>query len=160
MGVLARFQLGGKALAQFGDLGCNDGLAVGLKRMFSEVVLMVGLGGPESRRRCYAGDDRRGPDALCFQVGYQRVRDLLLLRCVGEDRRPILRTDVVALPVRRGRVMDSEKSGQEHSVIDQRWGELHPHDLGMICPAAADLLVARLFNPPAHVAGDDALYPP
>ena len=72
----------------------------------------------------------------------ERLR--LLLRTEGEDRRPVLRADIGALPVAAGRVVRAPEDLEQPGVADLRRIELDQHRLGMTGPMATDVLVARV----------------
>src|SRR5215831_1725668 len=92
-------QPGQELVARLGHLGRHDELAVPLRPIPGEVVLVVLLGRVERRRRLELGDDFVSPDALRRELGDYLPGDRELVWRVIEDHRAILSTDVVALAV-------------------------------------------------------------
>src|SRR5258708_5840313 len=90
-----------------------------------QIILMERLRGPERGRRDDLGHDRAGPLARLIHLLLHALSDLLLAFVVIEDRRAVLRADVVALAVGRGRVVQSEEELQNVFEADLRWIELH-----------------------------------
>ena len=82
----------------------------------------------------------------------RRLRRLPLLIGVGEDRRSVLRPDVPALPVQRGRVVDVPEVRQKLLVGYDGRVERHFDRLGVAGGAGADLLIGRMLSRPAGVA--------
>ncbi len=93
------------------------------------------------------------------EVGDRLLGRGLLLGVVIEDDRAVLRADVGALPVLGGRIVDREEHIQEVAVGDHRGIEADLHHLGVAGAAAADLLVARMVDVAAGIAGHYALDP-
>ena len=79
---------------------------VGRGRVRVQVILVVVLGREEARVPVGARDDRRVEDLRLVELRDVGVGDLFLNVVLREDRRSILVTDVGALPVQLGRVVD------------------------------------------------------
>src|SRR5436305_12543580 len=99
------------------------------------------------RRPEFVGIFDRGDDRL-VDAGL-RARDrfigLLFLHIVGrEDRRAILRADVVALAVELGRIVRREEDVEQVAVIELRGVEADADRLGVPGIATAYLLVGRV----------------
>src|SRR5262249_19150196 len=114
-----------------------------------QVVLVVGLGGPELGRGRDLGDDRAREPRLgrllrCLRLG-------LLLGRVEEDRRAVLIADVRALPVELRRVVQLPERVQQLVVGHLLGVELDEHGLGVAGRVAADLLIRRWVRAPARV---------
>src|SRR5207244_1681751 len=73
------------------------------------MVAVVLLGRIEGLERLHFGHDRVVPHVLGCELLDHLLRHGFLLRRVIEDRRPLLRPDVPALTVERGRVVDREE---------------------------------------------------
>src|SRR5690606_37406065 len=85
-----------------------------------KIILMLRLGLPEIPDRLDFGDNPAGPETGRVHVRDGIERDGLLL-VVGEiDRRTIARTEVVALTVQSGRVVDLEEEFQKPAVTGLR----------------------------------------
>src|SRR5476651_1239683 len=74
-----------------------------------KVVLVFGFGLPEVSHRDDFGSRLAGPEPRGVDVGDGIDRDALLFVTGEEDRRPVARPDVVALPVARARIVDLEE---------------------------------------------------
>src|SRR4051794_31760814 len=74
-----------------------------------------------------------------------------------EDRRAILRADIIALPVELGRVMRCEEHIEQVAIADLILVEGQPDCLGMTRVSAADLLVGRVRYGTADIAAFDLL---
>src|SRR5690606_17463508 len=114
-----------------------------------QVILVLGLGLPEISRRRHFGDHLAGPDAGGIDVGDGVLGDRALLRRGGEYRRAIGTAAVIALPVRRRRVMDLEEELQQFAVAQPRRIE---HDLDRFGMAAM-VPVGCIGHVAAAVAG-------
>ena len=108
-----------------------------------QVLLMVGLGGPEDGCTLHLGDDRfAGRQALCLTGGKGfRLRKLVLR--VAEDPVPVLRAEVIAHLVALGWI-DGPK---------ERLAELGERDLLLIVNELACLGVARSASADLLVRG-------
>src|SRR5574337_1295577 len=82
-------------------------------RIVLKVVLVLRLGLPEIARWRHFGDHLGWPEARRIHVGDGLQRHLALHRGGVEDRRPIRAAHVVALPVRRARIVDLEEKLQQ-----------------------------------------------
>src|SRR5689334_9959853 len=74
-----------------------------------------------------------------------------------EDRRAILRADIVALTIERRRVVEREEHLQNIVEGDLRRVECDLNNFGMAGVAVADLAVGRVTNRAARVARHDIL---
>src|SRR5262245_34633818 len=144
------------------------GVAAGVP---DQVVLVVVLGAVPGRRGDDLGDDRLLPLAGLVDARLHRLGRLLLLLGGVEDRRPVLRPDVVALPLERGRVVHPEEPLLQQVLVAQLPAvEDHLHRLGVPGLAVVGVVVLRVLQPAARVAGlrldhardlpDDVLHPP
>src|SRR5690606_6314038 len=86
------------------------GVAVGVG---GQVVLVLRLRLPEGTFGLDRGDGFAWPETGGIHIGDGLARDLLLLRAEREDRRAVAGTDVVALAVEGGRVVDLEEERQD-----------------------------------------------
>src|SRR5262245_45505933 len=97
-------------LAELRHLGADHERAVALVRVALEVVLVVVLGAPVVVHRLQFGDD------TTFEFGVDlvdhRLRDRTLRVVVVVDAGAVLRSNVVALSVQRGRIVDREEDFQ------------------------------------------------
>ena len=71
------------------------------------------------------------------------------------DRRAVLRTDVVALGIQRGGIVNDEKHFKQIGVADDSRIEGDAHHFGMAGVAAADVFIGRIGEMSAAVAGFD-----
>src|ERR1043165_2859901 len=115
-----------------------------------QVILVIPLGRPESRAVDDLRRDRARPLLLRALDGL--LRRLALLLVMDEDRRAVLRADVVALAVLRRRVVQAEEEVEDVVVRDLLRIE---HDLDRLRVPGAALLhvfVARVLQRAAGVA--------
>src|SRR4051812_18414372 len=91
------------------------GIAVG---GFLEIVLMLLLRLPEIARRRKLGDDLAWPQSRGIDIGDGVFGDALLLVAGVEDRRAIAHSDIVALAVPGGRIVDLEKGFEQCAKAD------------------------------------------
>src|SRR5690606_28005155 len=124
-------------------------------RVLVQVLLVVGLGVVERARRRQLGGDRavpglrqHPPEGILGQL-----RGPLLLRRGPVDRRAVLRADVVALPVRGGRVVVLPEGLEQPLGVGAGAVVGDEHRLGVPGEARAHLLVRRVGGQPAHVPG-------
>ena len=143
-GLLDGFQAGGEVFAQLGDFRCNYCLAIRLTGVLCEIVLMVILGGPESRRWQDGSNDRIKPGVVGGERGDQRSSRCGLFFGVCKDDRAILAADIVSLPVERGGIVNGEKRGEQRSVVDDGRIEFDAHHLRVAGIAVANLRVGRV----------------
>lgn len=66
-------------------------------------------------------DDRIIPDLLRLQFRNNIFRCFALLVRVIKNGRPVLRSDIVTLTMKRGGVVDSEKDSQQVAETRNRW---------------------------------------
>src|SRR5918993_3872717 len=147
-------------LAKLGHLRRDDNLAIRLKAVVAEVVLVVALGDVELLERLHLGHDGVAPDTLGLQVGDHPSRDAPLLIAVVEDHRPVLRPHVRALAVQSRRVMDREVDLENIFVRDNRGIERNLHDLGVPRRLRAHCPVGRVRHVATGVPGLHLLYAP
>src|SRR5437868_5162102 len=74
---------------------------------------MLWLGFPEWARLRHFGHDLSGPNPRGFDVRNGFARDALLFLAGAENRRTVAGSSIIALSVKRGRIMDLEKEFQE-----------------------------------------------
>lgn len=74
------------------------------------------LGFPEGSARFDHRDDISGPSAGSLDLGDGGMRDRLLFIGDREDRRTIARSDIVALPIERCRIMSHEEELQDFLI--------------------------------------------
>src|SRR5208283_1785527 len=91
------------------------GVTVGV---FLQVILVVFLGRIERRCGHDLCDDLGRPFARMVHLRLHALGDLALLFAVIEDGRAVLRADVVALTIGRGRVVQAEEVAQDAFVGD------------------------------------------
>src|SRR5215212_5619534 len=147
-------------LAELGDFGSDDHLAVRLEPVVAEVVLVVVLGDVELVEGRDLGHDGVVPDPLRLQVGDHLFRNALLLFVVVEDHGPVLRPHVRPLTVEGRRVVDGEVNLQDVPVRDFVGVERDLYDLGVSRRLGANLPVGRVGNVTPRVPGLDLLHAP
>jgi len=105
---------------------------------------VVGLGRRVVGEPGHFGDDRRAVGLAGLDVADDFFSHLLL-RVVGVvDAAAVLRADIVALAVERGRVVHHEEDLEDFAQADLRRVEFELHHLGVAGAAGADLFVGRL----------------
>src|SRR5580658_1470206 len=129
------------------------GVAAG---MALEIVLMLGFRFPEIAGGRHFGHDLAGPESGRLDIGDRLLGDPLLLGRRIENRRAIARAGVVALAVRRRRVMDLEEEFQELPIADLRGIEDDLDAFGMR-PVMAIGRVAHIAAGIADPRRDDAV---
>ena len=109
-------------------------------------------------KRSDFSDDRRTECARFGQLLFVVLGLLTLLVVVKEDRRPVLRADVVALPVERRRVVRLPECCQQIGKRNDGRivGDLH--HFGVAGQTSANLIVRRIGDIAAAVARDDGFY--
>ena len=100
-------------------------------------------------------DNRAVPDFLSLDLSHDFTRNLLLFGGMIEDRRSVLRADVVSLAVERGGVVDREKYFEQFAEGRNGGIEGDLNHFGVTRRAATDLLVGRVGLGTAHVARHD-----
>ncbi|OIQ69108.1 hypothetical protein GALL_492910 [mine drainage metagenome] len=131
-----------------------------------QVILMFGLRLPEITGGGDFGHDLAGPQARGVHVSNRIQRGLFLRVVEGEDRRAIAYPQIVALPVRRGRVVDLEVEFQQRAIaglgriIDDldRLGMGAVVAIGRVCDVAA--CVADAGGDHARQLADQILHTP
>src|SRR5687767_15486464 len=83
----------------------------------AQIILVIRLGGVPLRCRFDGGRNSAFPTSRRVDARSHTLRSGFLLWCLGEDRRAILRTDVVPLPVERGRVVQLEEPPLEQLLV-------------------------------------------
>src|SRR5262245_36673848 len=96
---------------QLFELGADDELAVGLALVEAVIVLVVVLGLVEGAGAGDLGDDGRGE--VLRGLALRSLRGFPLSFRMVEDRRAVLRADVMALPVERGRIVELPEALEE-----------------------------------------------
>ena len=129
-------------LAELGYLGCNHGLAIGLKGIVGEIFLVIIFSHIELVEPGHFGDDGFIPDMLVIQLFNELFYCGLLPVVVIEDRRALLRPRVGSLTVERGWVVDGKEHVQDVLVSNDLRVEFDLHYFGMSGPAGADIAVA------------------
>src|SRR5689334_10642887 len=135
------FQSIKKRLPRLRDFRCDHDLAVRLIRVPRVVRLVILLSRIEDRKGNELSDDWIVPRLVLLELGDRVLGRLLLLRRVIQNHRSILRSDVVALSIERGRIVDREEDTQKIAERNNRRIERHLHDLGVASRAAAHFLV-------------------
>ncbi len=139
-------------LLELGYLGRDHELAVPLAGIAGKVFLMIFLGWVEGFERYELGDNGVVKELFCSQFS-DDFFSFRFLRFVGvEDGRTVLGTDIRALAVERGWVVDGEKDVQKVRKGDDGRVEGDLHGLGMTRGAAADLFVSGVWAFAARVA--------
>lgn len=141
-------------LAELGDLGCDDELAVALVRVAREVFLVIVLSRVERVNGRNFGHNRVIPELGSGDVGDFVLGDSFLLRRVIEDGRAVLCAHVIALAIERRRVMDGEEHVEQIGKAHDLWIERDLDDLRVAGRAIADGLVSGIGNMPTGIAGD------
>ena len=136
---------------------------------------MLGLRFPERPRGRHLGHDLPRPETGGLDVGDRLLRDASLLVVQIEDRRAIARSDVVALPVERRRVVDLEEELEQIPVrgllgIEADLDRLRVHvvvavgRVGNLSPRVSDprgenarSLPEEILHPPEAPSGENCL---
>src|ERR1051325_7484697 len=116
---------------------------------------MILLGGKEHRERLELRHDRIVEDVLGLELADHLFRDAALVIVVIEDSGAILRADVAALTIERGRIVNREKDAEQLAVRNLRGVVGHLHRLGVAGRSGADGLVARIRDVPTRVPRRD-----
>jgi len=98
---------------EFGNFWSNHDPAIRLERIILVVFLVIIFGNVKLVERSNFGDDRVVPDFFCADFLDDCFGNLLLFLIMIEDGRAVLCPDIIALAVKRGRVVDGEEYGQE-----------------------------------------------
>ena len=133
----------------------HDGRAVALIRISSVVVVVLLLSNQKVEWLLNRGDN--GVIVHVAHIGDHRFSRASLLLRKRHDAGPVLRPDIVALPIELGGVVDREEDLEERFVGDDAWVELDFHHLGVTGGAAADRLVGRMGVVAASVSGERRL---
>lgn len=147
-------------LPEFCDFGGDHELAVALVGITREVLLMIIFSREEGVEGCEFGDDGGGEEFLggelfddFFGFGF------LLINCV-ENGRPVLCTDIRALAVEGGRVVNGKEDVQKVSEGDDGGVVDDSDHLGMACGAAANLFVGGVWTFAASIARNNVYHAP
>src|SRR5690606_16275929 len=143
-------------LPQLRDLRRDDDAAVRLVRVPAVIIAVIRLCRPEFRGGHDFGHDAV-PDTRALELGDRLLGDALLVGRRVEDRRPVLCADVGALTVEGRRVVDREEDVEQIAIGDYGGIELYADDRPVAGAAAANLVVRRLLDVPARVAGFDGV---
>src|SRR6476661_3931293 len=109
----------------FGHCGCraarqlpvrSDEVARVPARVALEIVLVLGFGLPERPSRRHFGDDLAGPQSRRVHVRNGVFGHRALLFGEKEDRGPVTRANVVALPVHRRRIVNLEEELEQVAI--------------------------------------------
>lgn len=149
------FEEFGELFLDFGDLRIDDDLAVGLLGMDGEVVLVVAFGRPELFEWRDFGHDGSAFRARGREASDEFLCRLFLLGRGVEDGRTVLRADVSALAIERGRIVRGEEDSEEVIELHKRRIVVDLYDLGMAGRAGRDLLVCRILRLPSRIPGLD-----
>src|SRR5690606_876488 len=109
-------------------------------------------------RRRQLGNHRRAENLFAREFGDDPFGCLALLLVVVEDHRAALRSYIRALTALGGRAVQREECLQQVGVSDDGRLVSDTHDLGVTCSAAAHLLVRRVFDMSAGIAGHYLVY--
>src|SRR5258708_38594286 len=126
-------------------------MAVVSPRQALEIIMVVVLGWAERRRVGDLGHDRLRPAGLVALDG--ALGGFTLLIIVYEDRRAVLRADVVHLAVLRRRIVQPEEEVEDLVVADLLRIEADLHRLGVAGRSLLPLLVRRVLERAAGVPG-------
>jgi hypothetical protein len=141
----------GEFFAQFGELGVDDHLAIGLVGVVAVIILLFGFGFVEMLKRDELGDNGIGPEF--GDLGHGAFGDLLLLGAGIKDDRAVVGANVIALAVEGGGVVDGPKNVEDVGVGNNGGVVLDAHGFGMAGGAARDLLVGGVGDVTASITG-------
>src|SRR4030042_476326 len=142
------------------ELRIDDGVALRLCAVGLVVFLVVVLRGPEPIQRLHGGHDGRAVLTRTVEP-FDELTCGIPLSVIGiEDHRTILRTDVVALPIGRRRVVRREEHVQQIVIPDLRGIELESDDLHMPGRPTGNLLIGRMLDVSPGVARLDVEHAP
>ncbi len=125
-----------------------------------DVVLMIGFGRVEGRRRPDLGGDWRRESAGLIEFGDGLAGDFLLRVAGGPDAGAVLTSDVGSLPIDLRRVVHAEECVDKLAVGDAAGVEDDLDRLGVSGVAIADIAVGSAFIVALHIAAacvDDAV---
>ena len=137
------------------NFGSHDGRAVALIRVSSVVVVVLLFGNQEVNRFLDCGHDGVVVDVT--HVGDDGHSFGSLFFGKRHDAGAVLRSDVVALAVELGWIVDGEEDLEEGFVGDDAWVKLDFNHLGVAGGAAADRLVGGMGVVAACVGGERRL---
>ena len=84
--------------------------------------------------------------------------NFFLLFIVVENRRTVLRADIVTLAVKRGRVVDGEKYGQQVFIRQHQGVKCHLDNFSVTGIPVADLGITRVLDMSAGITGLDQFH--
>lgn len=96
-------------------------------------------------------DDRLAEHLLALELADHVERGIALRIRMREHDRPVLRADVVALPVQRGRIVRREEDLEDLAIADARRIERHVDDFRVARVAFADVAIAGIARMAARV---------
>lgn len=144
---------GGELAAQLGQLGRDQGGAIGLLGMAGEKLLVLRFRRPEG----LGGEHLRHDGRRKNRLGLEPLHDLLGHPALGfglaEDHRTVLAAPVMPLAVGRGGVVGGEEHQQQLGKADLLRVELEAHHLRVAGPARTHLVIAGCRQLAAAVAG-------
>lgn len=139
-------------LPEFRELRPDHDRAVALPRIARVIVLMIVLGRPViAVERHDLRDDRLAEHLLALELADHVERGIALRIRMREHDRPVLRADVVALPVQRGRIVRREEDLEDLAIADARRIERHVDDFRVARVAFADVAIAGIARMAARV---------
>ncbi len=125
------FEILGKMLFKFVQLGRNNQLTIGLVGIVVVVVFVVILGREKGLKRHDLRHDRRIENFLFFQIAFGRFGNFLLFGVVVKNNRTVLRAHIVALAIELCGIMNLPENVQDLFVRDDVRIKLHLHDFGV-----------------------------
>ncbi|CAD9218111.1 hypothetical protein BCEN4_1190029 [Burkholderia cenocepacia] len=139
-------------LPEFRELRPDHDRAIALPRVSRVIVLMIVLGRPViAVERHDLRDDRLAEHLFALELGNHVERRVALRIRMREHDRPVLRADVVALPVQRGRIVRREEDLEDLAIADARRIERHVDDFRVAGVAFADVAIARVARMAARI---------
>src|SRR5690606_4766421 len=135
-----------KALPYFGQLWCDDKLAISFLGITCVIVIMVSLCRPHFFCRRQLRHYRLFCGKLAIQPFNTRFCLLFLLLRLPENCRAVLNTDIFALAIHRGWIMAGKKHQQQIIIRNLIWVEAYRNHFDMPCGACAYLCVSRGFD--------------
>ncbi len=153
------FHLIQKRLTKLHDLGRDDVLTIGLEWIVEKVFLVIVLGNVKDRKGTHFRDNLPIPDFRRRDLRDRFHRDLSLGFVVREDGGPVLRAHIVPLTVQCRGIVDREENPQNFLEGNGLRIERELDDFGVTGGAFADLIIRRVRDGAATVAGHHFVYP-
>src|SRR5690606_4015648 len=100
---------------------------------------MISLRIIENGKRLYSSHYRPAIYIFIIELCDILRCQLTLFFISGKNSRPVLRADIVPLPVELGRIVRQEESSQQAVIADHRWVIEDIHGFGMPCIPTAHL---------------------